>query len=462
MRPTPTSSTHEGTHGLTNPVGGSAANSIPLVDRRSPATDPPPVPSRYREYLDDEGALRAAVDRAAGSSEPLWDLAIVAWHFITAKRYEDALRIYDAIVERRTLELSAYCNALWVVQQDNTGLPVDGERSRRYLRAALPHAPMNPAIHLNAACVLMELEEPDAAIAELVQAARRRVELTPHLEGPLFAPLRAHERWPEVEALAEPAPRFDALMLAHAGVTAELGVHSAFAGEAFGAVSCAQIVEAMELALAHEHPHLRHDAARQAVFWRYADDDEDHMGQRSRWHPFHWHPDLCDALTEAIPTARLMGIVEGDLLGPYVHEATHTFDIVARGVAHGMGIDLFESLGGIAPLLAELLRTGDDAVRFQITDGLIWLSARPGAQAVFLAHLAEPLGALVESIASAGSLSDAPKVQRDQLRWAVKCLEDVGRLGEHRDALERLVSEARGEIADRYHREELERLLASL
>ncbi len=415
--------------------------------------------NRYHEYLKDEVALDAAIERAASSTEPIWDLVIVASHFVQAKRYEDTLRIFDAIIERRTLDLSAYCNALWVVQHDNTGLPNDEERSRRYLAACLPHAPMNPEIHLNASGVLMELGEYDDAIEELIRAGQRRVALGPHLGEPLFEPLRAHERWSEVEAVAEPAPRFDALMLEQAGATAPLLEYTPFAGEAFGAVSCEQILEALELALTHPHPHLRHDAARQAVLWRYTNDDEDHMGQRWRLHPFHWHRELCEVLDDAIPMPRLMALVEQDLVGDHAYEAARTFDILARGVVHG---GVADHLDGVAPVLADMLRYQDDAVVGMIADALFWLSNWPGTREAFQSYLAEPLGELVESIAAEGSLSDAPAVRRDQLRHAVKCLGDIGRLAEHRDALERLVAEARGEVADRYLRSDLEKVLATL
>jgi len=49
-----------------------------------------------------------------------------------------ALAHYDTVIMRTTLQ--DYCNALWVVQNDNSGLPVDEKRARRYLAACLLHA----------------------------------------------------------------------------------------------------------------------------------------------------------------------------------------------------------------------------------------------------------------------------------------------------------------------------------
>jgi len=125
-------------------------------------------------------------------------LADAAADFIQRKRYAEALRIFDAIVELGGLAPAHYCNATWIVQKDNTGLELDAARSRRYLAACLPHAPGNPAIHLNAAAVFTELGEIDDAISQLIAARDRGVDVTPFLGEPLFAPLRRHARWSEL------------------------------------------------------------------------------------------------------------------------------------------------------------------------------------------------------------------------------------------------------------------------
>jgi hypothetical protein len=45
---------------------------------------------------------------------------VVGSSLVTSGRFEEAQHVYDAIVERPHLDLSAYCNALWVVQHDKT------------------------------------------------------------------------------------------------------------------------------------------------------------------------------------------------------------------------------------------------------------------------------------------------------------------------------------------------------
>ncbi len=113
-------------------------------------------------------------------------------------KYVQAIAIFDEIVERADLPLEAYCNALWVVQHDNTKLPIDAARSRKYLATCVPFGASNPPIHLNAAGVCAELGEIEEAITNLVLAKRGGVDLTPYFDEPLFAPLRAHARWSEV------------------------------------------------------------------------------------------------------------------------------------------------------------------------------------------------------------------------------------------------------------------------
>ncbi|MEW1547961.1 tetratricopeptide repeat protein [Streptomyces tsukubensis] len=75
--------------------------------------------------------------------------------------FAQALTIYDAVVAAPADGAAPmiYQDALWAVQADNNDLPVQPERARRYLRAALPHGPENPAIFYNAACVWIELDE---------------------------------------------------------------------------------------------------------------------------------------------------------------------------------------------------------------------------------------------------------------------------------------------------------------
>ncbi|MFJ8229804.1 tetratricopeptide repeat protein [Streptomyces sp. NPDC094448] len=91
------------------------------------------------------------------------------------RNFAQALTIYDAVVAAPADGAAPmiYQDALWAVQADNNDLPVQPERARRYLRAALPHGPENPAIFYNAACVWIELDELEKTF-ECLRLARER------------------------------------------------------------------------------------------------------------------------------------------------------------------------------------------------------------------------------------------------------------------------------------------------
>jgi hypothetical protein len=147
--------------------------------------------------------LEDALGRCEQSAALREDLAQCAFEMIKQARYSEALRIFDAIIEFGDLTLPHYCNALWVAQRDNTRLSVDAARSRRYLDACLLHAEANPAIHLNAACVFTELDEPDSAITQLLLAVQAQLDISAFLNEPLLATLKSHPRWALVESAAK-------------------------------------------------------------------------------------------------------------------------------------------------------------------------------------------------------------------------------------------------------------------
>src|SRR5687767_2570213 len=115
----------------------------------------------------------------APHDDDLEELGRRAFECIQKKQIQAALEIFDVILAFPDLALEHYANALWVVQRDNTGLPVDAERSRRYLKACLPHAPKNPTLYINAAGVCMELAQPDDVIKNLLLAAQHGVDVRP-------------------------------------------------------------------------------------------------------------------------------------------------------------------------------------------------------------------------------------------------------------------------------------------
>jgi hypothetical protein len=155
--------------------------------------------------LDDPAALADALERCRDSVPVRNQLGDLALQLMQRRRFHDALRVFDTIVELGDLEPAHYCNALWLVQRDNTQLEIDAARSRRYLAACLPHGAVNPAIHLNAAAVYAELDEPGEAIAQLLLARDRGIDVAPFLGEPLFARLTTHPRWSELGSVAPPS-----------------------------------------------------------------------------------------------------------------------------------------------------------------------------------------------------------------------------------------------------------------
>jgi hypothetical protein len=122
----------------------------------------------------------------------------LAFEYATGGRPREALKLFDALLPAQGLALSTYCNALWVVQDDNTHLGVDEPRARRYLDFCLPHGPDNPAVFFNACCVLSELGDLEGALARLRDATMhgfsRDVMREQIQSQPLFAALRSDGR----------------------------------------------------------------------------------------------------------------------------------------------------------------------------------------------------------------------------------------------------------------------------
>ncbi len=82
-----------------------------------------------------------------------------------------ALELFDRVVEQPEPDLRGLCNALYAVQNDNTGVGLMPERARRYLECAEPFGPQNPEILHNGACVLAELG--DTQCLHWIEAALR-------------------------------------------------------------------------------------------------------------------------------------------------------------------------------------------------------------------------------------------------------------------------------------------------
>ncbi|MCA9656914.1 MAG: hypothetical protein KC486_01090 [Myxococcales bacterium] len=411
-------------------------------------TESPRQPTHHDALLRDAAALDEALAWGRSSTAPLWHLAIAATRMIQARRYAEALRIYDVILASRTLDLSAYCNALWVVQEDNTGLPRDPERARRYLGACLLHASTNPAIHLNAAGVLVELGEPEAALGQLFAAVYREVDVREALAGGLFAPLHTRARWPELRALA--APRSFGALLVRVGAEGleELDWN---AHRLARSASPEQTFAALRLALDDPDPRLRQHAVRHLCWWR-EEPEYDWCFPNPAWLS-RWHQELTPRVVEGVAIEALFERVDGDLRGPAAHTAMHSFDILCRVCA---GVPGFAAgLRRVAPTLAELLRSGDIGLRDQLLDGLFWIAGYPAHAAPLREHLVAPIIDNLTALSRLCSLSDMEKALRDQVDHSVKVLGDLDELGPVQATLRRIVEDARGEVRDVHLRDRL-------
>ncbi len=118
---------------------------------------------------------------------------------MSAGEFAKGVQIYDLALKFTSPGKSVYANALWFAQKDNTGLPINKERNDKWLEICLPHAPENPGIFFNAACVFMEHQEPEKVIDNI----RNAIHFGAGIEGlngfhntremakdPLFDPIR--------------------------------------------------------------------------------------------------------------------------------------------------------------------------------------------------------------------------------------------------------------------------------
>ncbi|MFK8003842.1 MAG: HEAT repeat domain-containing protein [Polyangiales bacterium] len=118
--------------------------------------------------------------------------------------YQSALRICDALILYPNNELSVLCNALWVVQPDNTGQPLDEGMAKRFLAASIFRAGFNPAMHINAAAVYAHFDDAGRVLRHLFLAKQHQQDLSLFLDDPLFDHVRTDPRWAELLGTHEP------------------------------------------------------------------------------------------------------------------------------------------------------------------------------------------------------------------------------------------------------------------
>lgn len=94
--------------------------------------------------------------------------------YMQNKKWSTALLHYEllfSMLENETLDnkdFSIYCNALYILQHDITGLGVQFDRNRKMLSICLPFAKNNPAIYFNAATLYVEMDEYENALVNFI------------------------------------------------------------------------------------------------------------------------------------------------------------------------------------------------------------------------------------------------------------------------------------------------------
>ena len=146
------------------------------VDHRMNDLSKLPYLMAYAAILEnDREAMDLIVRLASDQSSPILCSFISSidnytYQHIMEADFSVARRLFEMALEVETLSQSAgtsrsfFCNALWVMQKDNTGLPVDREMNGRFLEKCLPYGPIYPAIYFNAACLYVEMNEYDKAL----------------------------------------------------------------------------------------------------------------------------------------------------------------------------------------------------------------------------------------------------------------------------------------------------------
>lgn len=127
-----------------------------------------------------------------------------ALQLLNERDFVQAIKLYQIIlnteIHSNERDLSIYCNALYAVQHDNSGLGVDAKLNKEFLKKCLPYADRNPAIYFNAACLYAEMNDLDNVYEHLRKASGRIFigyeQMVKEInEGELFAAFRKDSRF---------------------------------------------------------------------------------------------------------------------------------------------------------------------------------------------------------------------------------------------------------------------------
>lgn len=123
------------------------------------------IPEFHRSFLKRVSRLVSGHSQAC---DIVNDIGVLALREQQKGNIEQAIYLYRIALEIETPApctlLEVYCNALWPLQNDNTGRPVDATLNDFFLKRCLPYAPSNPAIYFNAACLYAEMGDVEGAL----------------------------------------------------------------------------------------------------------------------------------------------------------------------------------------------------------------------------------------------------------------------------------------------------------
>lgn len=135
-------------------------------------------------------------------------LSAFAYVLMDYQEYAYSVEMFSLAINAHPSNIKSYQTLLWLLLEDNTGIPINEEKARRILAKCLPHGKINADIHYNAACVYMELGEPDNALIQIELAIKREpdniLRIESMFEEEIFAPIAKTKRFREIFTRALP------------------------------------------------------------------------------------------------------------------------------------------------------------------------------------------------------------------------------------------------------------------
>jgi hypothetical protein len=128
-----------------------------------------------------------------------------AFDLMRQQKWAESWVVFDELIQQENPDVRGLNNALYAISDDNTGLGVQPERARKYLAAAQPWGPKNPAIFYTGACLWQELGKPDKVLEWVELALQHGLKQSKAMyDEQVFESLRG-------------TPEFEAIFDRHAG-----------------------------------------------------------------------------------------------------------------------------------------------------------------------------------------------------------------------------------------------------